>query len=88
MKKLAFLTILLGSTAAMAAQPPSAAECQTMWTQAAQSSPSLSQSAAGNYIASSNYKQVDTNSDGQISQSEFQAGCLAGLVQSKATGGN
>ncbi len=85
MKTVAFLTVLLGSTAALAAQAPSASECQTLWAQAsqgAQNHTSLSPSEAAQYISSSNFKQVDSNSDGSINQSEFQTGCSAGLVQS------
>jgi hypothetical protein len=64
----------------------SQAECSNMWNQAdASNSGSLSMSQAEPYVT--NFKSVDTDSDGMISQAEFTKGCDNGLVKSSASTG-
>jgi hypothetical protein len=62
------------------------AECESMWNRADSArSGSLSQSQAQSYVT--NFSAVDTNSDSNLSRSEFLAGCDKGLVQSSASTG-
>jgi hypothetical protein len=85
MKLAAFtiLTSLLSSGFALAAdQPLSDSECQKVWVMAVQSNDSLSPYGAAPYIVV--FKDVDTDGNGQISNSEFKKGCENGLVHSAA----
>jgi hypothetical protein len=92
------LALLLSAGYALAADPssssssPSAAgqpsavlndsQCQSLWGQAASSGDSLSSDQANSYIT--DFKRADANSDGKISQAEFNNACKLGLVQSAA----
>src|ERR1044072_4834825 len=92
---LSVLAFMLGAGSALAADPsspsnattpgsPSAvltdSQCQSLWGQAASSGDSLSSSQANAYIT--DFKRADANSDGKISQTEFNNACKLGLVQS------
>jgi hypothetical protein len=62
------------------------AECQSLWNRAdAGKSGSVSEAQAKAYVT--DFKAVDANSDGKLSQTEFQAGCDKGQVHSSATTG-
>jgi len=64
----------------------SQAECETLWNQANPTKGStLSQSQAQTYVT--NFKSVDTDSDGSISQTEFMTGCNNGNVKGSASSG-
>lgn len=64
----------------------SQAECESLWNRADSSkSGNLSQTQAQSFVT--NFTSVDTNNDGKISKSEFQAGCDKGLVHSGAATG-
>ena len=54
-------------------------QCAELWSTAGPQGDALSEGQAAPYIV--NFGLVDTNSDGQISEAEFQAGCEEGLVQ-------
>lgn len=61
-------------------------ECESMWNRAdSAKSGSLSQTQAQSHVT--NFSAVDTNSDGNLSRTEFMAGCDKGLVQSSASTG-
>lgn len=61
-------------------------ECESLWNRAdSAKSGSLSQAQAQTYVT--NFSGVDTNSDGNLSRTEFMAGCDKGLVQSSASTG-
>ena len=89
---LSALAFMLSAGYALAADPsnpttpghPSAvlndSQCQSLWSQAASSGDSLSSSQANAYIT--DFKRADANSDGKISQAEFNNACKLGLVQS------
>jgi hypothetical protein len=68
-------------------QQMSQAECQALWSKAnpGAAAGSLSQTQAQPYVTS--FSQVDTNKDGQLSQTEFMTGCQAGHVRDTATTG-
>lgn len=55
------------------------AKCQSVWKMAAPNGDTLSQDKATPYVV--NFQMVDTDKDGKISQSEFQAGCVKGWIQ-------
>jgi len=75
-----------GSAPKAGATKMSQAECESLWNRADSSkSGNLSQTQAQSFVT--NFSSVDTNNDGKISQSEFQAGCEKGLVHSSATTG-
>lgn len=64
----------------------SEAQCSTLWNQANPSqSKTLSQSQAQPYVT--DFKSIDTDSDGTISQNEFMAGCSGGHVKGSASSG-
>lgn len=63
------------------------AECSTLWNQANPSKgPTLSQSQAQPYVT--DFKSVDTDNDGTISQTEFMTGCSNGYVKGSASSGS
>lgn len=76
--------------ASQAASPStklSQAECDTLWNQANPSKgPTISMSQAQPYV--SDFKSVDTDNDGTISLSEFNAGCNKGFVKSSGSSGS
>lgn len=55
------------------------AKCQTVWSQTDREGDVLSEDKAAPFIV--NFKMVDTDGNGKISQDEFKQGCKAGLVQ-------
>ena len=55
------------------------AACQSAWKMAAPSGDTLSKDKATPFVV--NYEMVDTDKDGNISQSEFQAGWRKGWIQ-------
>ena len=64
----------------------SAAQCTALWNKLdASKSGSVTQAAASPYIA--DFKAVDTNNNGKLSQAEFTAGCNKGLVHDTASSG-
>jgi hypothetical protein len=73
-----------GSQTPPASGRPSAAlddaKCQSVWKTAAPNGDTLSQDKAAPYVV--NFQMVDTDKDGKISQSEFQAGCAKGWISS------
>jgi hypothetical protein len=88
--------LLVGGLAFAQTSPPkapgapgmkiTAAECASLWNRLdAGKSGSVSEAQARAHV--SNFKAVDANSDGKLSQAEFQAGCDKGQVQSSATTG-
>jgi hypothetical protein len=59
------------------------ATCQSVWKMASPNGDTLSKDKATPFVV--NYEMVDTDKDGKISQSEFQAGCGKGWVQKADT---
>jgi hypothetical protein len=55
------------------------AACQSAWKMASPDGDTLSKDKATSFVV--NYEMVDTDKDGKISQSEFQAGCGKGWIQ-------
>ena len=55
------------------------AACQDVWKMASPNGDTLSKDKAAPFVV--NYEMVDTDKDGKISQSEFQAGCGKGWIQ-------
>ena len=55
------------------------AKCQTVWSQTDHESDVLSEDEAAPFIV--NFKMVDTDGNGKLSQDESKQGCKAGLVQ-------
>ena len=55
------------------------ATCQSVWKMASPNGDTLSKDKATSFVV--NYEMVDTDKDGKISQSEFQAGCGKGWIQ-------
>lgn len=54
-------------------------ECNGVWMDAVSGGDVLTPEKAAGYI--SDFKQVDTDQDGKISQAEFKAACKNGLVK-------
>jgi hypothetical protein len=64
----------------------SQAECQSLWNKLdAGKSGSVTSAQAQPHVT--DFKSVDTNSDGKLSQTEFQAGCDKGQIRGSATTG-
>ena len=64
----------------------SQAECQSIWNRLDTAKlGSVTEAQAKSYIT--DFKVVDTNKDGKVSQAEFKAGCDKGQVQSMALTG-
>jgi hypothetical protein len=64
----------------------SQAECQSLWNRLdASKSGNVAEAQAKAYVT--DFKAVDANSDGKLSQAEFKAGCDKGQVHSTATTG-
>jgi hypothetical protein len=62
------------------------AQCQTIWNRLdAAKSGSVTQAATQPYVT--DFKSVDANSDGKLTQAEFQAGCDKGVVHDSAGSG-
>ena len=58
------------------------AKCENVWSAAQKSCDTLSEGQAAPLIT--NFKLVDADSDGKISETEFKDGCKKGLVQEAA----
>ncbi len=83
----ALIVSTAGIQAATAAMKLSQAECDTLWNQANPSKgATISMSQAQPYV--SNFKSVDIDNDGSISQVEFRKGCNNGLVKSSSSSGS
>lgn len=64
----------------------SQAECQSLWNKLdTAKSGSLSETQARPHVT--DFKVIDSNNDGKLSQREFQAGCDKGQVHASATTG-
>ena len=75
------------TTAPKGAMKITQAECQSLWNRLdAAKSGSVAQAASQAHVT--DFKSVDTNSDGKLTQAEFQAGCDKGLVQGTASTGS
>jgi hypothetical protein len=62
------------------------AECTSLWNRLdAAKSGNVSEAQAGPYVT--DFKAVDANKDGKLTQAEFQAGCDKGQVHGTATTG-
>jgi hypothetical protein len=57
------------------------AQCTAVWSLTEREGDSLSEGKARPFIV--NFRMVDTNRDGQITQEEFQKGCRGGWVKSE-----
>jgi hypothetical protein len=91
------LLIGIGSAAAQTGGAPggkgtaapkqvSQAECQQIWSKLDSSKSGMaSQAQATPYVT--DFKAADANSDGRLSQAEFQNACQTGLVHDSATTG-
>ena len=55
------------------------AKCASVWSLTEREGDTLSEDKAAPFIV--NFKMVDANSDGKISEAEFKDGCAKGLVQ-------
>jgi hypothetical protein len=83
----ALIASAAGIQAAHAAMKLSQAECDTLWNQANPSGgTTLSMAQAQPYV--SDFKSIDTDNDGSISQVEFRKGCNKGLVKSSSSSGS
>jgi hypothetical protein len=62
------------------------AECQALWNRLdAAKAGNVSEAQAKPYVT--DFKAIDANKDGKLSQAEFQSGCDKGQVHSSATTG-
>ena len=61
-------------------------KCQTVWSHTDREGDVLSEDKAAPFVV--NFKMVDTDGNGKISQDEFKQGCKAGLVQMASAEGN
>ena len=61
------------------------AKCANVWSLTQRQGDTLSEGEAAPFIV--NFKQVDANSDGKISEAEFKDGCKKGLVQEASAAG-
>jgi hypothetical protein len=61
------------------------AACSNVWSLTQRQGDTLSEGEAAPFIV--NFKLVDANSDGKISEAEFKDGCKQGLVQQASAGG-
>ena len=56
-----------------------AEQCQQVWDKAVPEGDSLASANAQPFVA--NFQQADANKDGELSKSEFEAGCGKGLIK-------
>jgi hypothetical protein len=81
------LGTLLATPAFAQAEKVRDQDCQTIWRSALGNSNSdLDQAAAQKHVT--NFKSVDTNSDGKISATEWSAGCMSGYVKTTSSAGS
>jgi hypothetical protein len=59
------------------------AKCEAVWTKTEREGDTLSEGKAAPFIV--NFKMVDANNDGKITQDEFKDGCKKGFVQEEAS---
>jgi hypothetical protein len=62
------------------------AKCANVWSMTQREGDTLSQGKAAPFII--NFKMVDADSDGKISEAEFKDGCKKGLVQEASAEGS
>jgi hypothetical protein len=62
------------------------AKCASVWSMAQREGDTLSEGQAAPFIL--NFKVVDADSDGKISEAEFKDGCKKGLVQEASAEGS
>jgi hypothetical protein len=73
-------------TAKSGAMKLTQAECQSIWNRLdTAKAGNVSEAQAKQYVT--DFKSVDANNDGKLSQAEFQSGCDKGQVHSSATTG-
>jgi hypothetical protein len=58
-------------------------KCEAVWSMTEREGDTLSEGKAAPFIV--NFKIVDANNDGKITQDEFKEGCKKGLVQEQAS---
>jgi hypothetical protein len=58
-------------------------KCEAVWSMTEREGDTLSEGKAAPFIV--NFKIVDANNDGKITQDEFKDGCKKGLVQEQAS---
>jgi hypothetical protein len=58
-------------------------KCEAVWSMTQREGDTLSEGKAAPFIV--NFKIVDANNDGKITQDEFKEGCKKGLVQEQAS---
>jgi hypothetical protein len=61
------------------------AQCSDVWSLTQRQGDNLTEGEAAAFIV--NFKLVDANADGKISEAEFKDGCKNGLVQQASAGG-
>jgi hypothetical protein len=61
------------------------AKCASVWSLTERDGDTLSEDKAAPFVV--NFKLVDANADGKISEAEFKDGCKKGLVQEAAAEG-
>jgi hypothetical protein len=61
------------------------AQCSDVWSLTQRQGDTLTEGEAAPFIV--NFKLVDANADGKISEAEFKDGCKKGLVQQASAGG-
>lgn len=61
------------------------AKCASVWSQTERDGDTLSEAKATPFVV--NFKLIDANDDGMISEAEFKDGCKKGLVQEAAAEG-
>lgn len=75
-----------GQAAQPGAQRLSQAQCQALWSRVNPSGgANVAQAQMTSYTNS--FAQADTNSDGQLSQTEFMSACERGMIHDTATTG-
>lgn len=62
------------------------AKCASVWSLTEREGDTLSEGKAAPFIV--NFKMVDANNDGKISEAEFKDGCAKGLVQEASAEGS
>jgi hypothetical protein len=61
-------------------------KCASVWSMTQREGDTLSEGQAAPFIV--NFKMVDTDGDGKITQAEFKEGCKNGLVQEASADGS
>lgn len=75
-----------GSNSGAAGAKISSAECQALWGRLDNAkSGNVSEAQSKPFVTS--FRAVDANSDGKLTQAEFESGCTKGLVSATASSG-